>query len=799
MAFVRERRRLLLEELESRHLLSTSIPLDPVNWTALGPAPIVNGQTAGVRKPVSGRISAIAADPNDANVIYLAAAGGGVWKTTDAGADWVPLTDDQPTLFMGALALAPSDPNVLYAGTGESSNSILSFYGRGVLKSTDAGATWALLGNDIFDRHTISQIVVSPIDSNTVFVAVAGGGVNGVGGSTGIWESTDGGLTWSNTTTAISTTQAFTDVEIDPTDPQTLYAAVGSFRGSLVNGVYKTTDGGITWSPAGNFPRGVGDGRITVAVAPADPETLYALISGSGQAGTTLGRLVAVMKSTDGGTTWVALPNTPFLGNGWYGLPLAVDPTDVNTVYASSGGAEIVESVNGGQSWFTLQLGADDTGPHPDHHAFAFDANGKLLDGNDGGVWRLDNPDGRSLHWTDLNTNLQLTQYIGIALDPTTGDIAYGGSQDNGTSKFNDALAWQLSALGDGGFVRVDPSNPNVVYHEFNNISLERSDNGGLTWTNETLGINPNDPSLFYVPYVLDTANPWRLVLGTNRVYETVNRGDFWRAISAPGTGGWTVSTNIDSLATAATDGNTIYASTRGSIFVTFDDGLHWQQQNITGVSDHIQDLQVDPADPFTAYAVRDRFGGGHVFKTTDGGLNWTNISGDLPDLPAYTLALDTRTNTLYVGTDDGVYASTDEGNSWSRFGSGLPHAQVRQLELNADLQVLAAGTHGRGLWEILVPPPSASSPGARYAEAVSELMQRQTSVTDTYQWQVAKKDLWFLSRSSPLTLTLFAGPPRSTSSGDLAAVFNSLTQRGHGGAQPRAASGDWQIWDGKV
>jgi photosystem II stability/assembly factor-like uncharacterized protein len=690
-----------LEELESRFMLSGAAILGQPSWISLGPAPILNGQTAG-SQPVSGRISAIAADPRDAGTIYLAAAGGGVWKTTDAGNHWTPLTDDQATLFMGAIALAPSDPDVIYAGTGEATNSSLSFTGHGVLKSTDAGTSWTLVGADVFDRHTISQIVVAPDDPNTVYVAVGGSGVHGVAGDTGIWRSMDGGATWTNTTTAITTTSTFSDVEIDPTNSHTLYAAVGSFRGSSVNGVYKSTDGGNTWAVAGSFPLDVRDGRITVAIAPSDPQTLYVSVSASGLGVSSFGRLLEVLKSTDGGNTWAVLPNTPDLGgSGWYGLPLAVDPSDPNTLYASAGGNPIVESNNGGINWFSLVVGADGKGPHPDHHAFAFDANGHLLDGNDGGIWRLDDPGFTHEHWTDLNTNLQLTQYIGIAVDPTNPNIAYGGSQDNGTSKFTGSLAWTLVRPGDGGFVRIDPNNPNTVYHTLTNISLERSDNGGLTWIDRTFGINHSDPSNTYLPFVLDPANSQRLLLGTNRVYETTNRGDLWHPISQPGQGGWTASANIDALAIAASDPNTIYASAGGDLFVTFDDGVTWQQRDIAGVTDHFQNIQIDTADNLTAYAVRDRFGGGHVFKTSDGGLSWTDISGNLPDLPAYTLAIDPSSGSLYVGTDDGVYLSSNQGNSWSRFGAGLPHAQVRDLELLPNFQLIVAGTHGRGAWEI--------------------------------------------------------------------------------------------------
>jgi photosystem II stability/assembly factor-like uncharacterized protein len=695
-----------LEELESRCMLSGISLLGQPSWISLGPAPILNGQTAG-SQPVSGRISAIAADPRDAGTVYLAAAGGGVWKTIDAGNHWIPLTDNQATLFMGAIALAPSDPDVIYAGTGEATNSVLSFTGHGVLKSTDAGATWTLLGADVFDRQTISQIVVAPDNPNTVYVAVGGSGTHGLlvdMVNTGIWRSTDGGATWTNTTTAISTTSAFSDVEIDPTHPQTLYAAVGSFRGSSANGVYKSTDGGDTWVVAGNFPRDVRDGRITVGITPSDPQTLYASVAGSGQGGSSLGRLVAMLKSTDGGDTWTPLFNAPDLGgNGWYGLPLVIDPSNPDIIYASGGGNQIVESNNGGATWFSLVVGADGNGPHPDHHAFAFDANGRLLDGNDGGIWRLDDPRPASLHWTDLNTNLQLTQFIGIAVNPTDPTIIYGGSQDNGTAKTTGSQAWTLIRFGDGGFVRVDPANPRTVYHEYTNLNppLERSDDGGLTWTQKVFGINTGDPSNTYLPYVLDPANSQRLVLGTNHVYETTNRGDLWHPISQPFSGGWTTSANIDALAVAASDPNTIYASAGGHLFVTFDDGVTWHQRDIPNVNDHFQDIQIDPADNLTAYAVRDRFGGGQVFKTSDGGATWTDISGDLPNLPAYTLALDPSSKALYLGTDDGVYLSSSQDGSWTRFGAGLPRVQVRDLELLPNSQLLFAGTHGRGAWEI--------------------------------------------------------------------------------------------------
>jgi photosystem II stability/assembly factor-like uncharacterized protein len=718
--------KLRLEVLEDRTVLST--------WEAVGPAPILNGNVPG-NLPLTGRITALAADPSDPQTIYVAAAGGGVWKTVNGGDSWTALTDDQPTLTMGAIVLAPNHPEVIYAGTGEAdgvgpaflaSYSPTIFYGRGVLKSIDAGATWTLLGNDVFDRRSISRIVVDPNDMNIVYVAVGEPGFNGLTGNQGIWKSTDGGQTWINTTAAsgLPDNQAYTDVIMDPSDNQHLFAAIGTPSGNAANGLYETTDAGATWTLStgnGTFPVGFTDARITLAISPTDPSRLYATIATGG------GSLYRFLRSDDGGGSWITLNAPNYLGGqGNYDTTLAIDPTDPNRVYAGGQGGDtgVIESTDAGVTWTGIAVGASGMdGPHNDHHGIGFDANGKLLDGNDAGIWRLEDPDLGAIRWSDLNTNLQITTFIGIALDPTDPTVAYGGSQDTGTEKYTGDPAWYQIRPNDGGYVRVDSSNPQTVYHEFFGISLERSDDGGDTWTTKTTGLS--GASNFYIPYVLDPSNPTRLVLGTNRVFESTDRGDTWTALSTPLVNGWNVVDPIDSVGVAPGDTNTIYASPNGHIFMTNDHGGSWKPIDIPGYAGHFFDLKVDPADSQTAYAVRGVFGGGHVFRTTDGGQDWVDISGDLPDLPCHSLAI--GTGGLFVGTDAGVYFSQDGGTTWIKPGEGFPSAQVNELALNENLGILAAGTHGRGMWEL---PLGELAPGFARAKAVAVLPTGVSSAT---------------------------------------------------------------------
>ncbi len=541
-----------VERLEDR--------LAPANWNPIGPAPILHSVNTPGLDPVSGRISGLATDPTDANTIYIAAAGGGVWKTTNGGTTWTPLTDFQNpfgvhTLFMGSIAVAAGSDINHRTGTGEANFALDSFYGRGVLVSKDSGATWTLTGtsgpnNDsLFNRTAIGKVVIDPTDAtgNTAYAAVSGFPTNGVKDHEGIWKTSDGGVHWTNTTATTvspSGSNPFTDLVMDPHNHSVLFAAVGepfSTPGlGAANGVYETTNGGASWSLT-SFPSGSGTGRISLAIQDVGmmfTPTIYASVSDPTNT-SHFGQLLEMEKSTDGGMTWNAVENessanylnymgTAGFGMGWYNQTLAIDPADVNanTVYAggstNGGDSGFVKTTDGGMTWHDITVGSDGHGPHTDDHAVAFDHNGLLVDGNDGGVWRLDNPTVGMIHWTDLNGNLQITQFTGIAIHPTNLNIAFGGSQDNGTEKYTGSTAWNQVRGGDGGFVRIDPTNPIRVYGEFTGVSLFRSDDGGSTFSSKSAGIATHSGHVsFYVPYVLDPSNSNPVVLGTDFVNQT--------------------------------------------------------------------------------------------------------------------------------------------------------------------------------------------------------------------------------------------------------------------------------------
>ncbi len=709
-------------------------------WTFAGPDGILNdtGAVDAVGETASGRVAAIAADPTDAtdNTFYVGAAGGGVWKTTNGGASYIPLTDFLGDTATGSIAVAPSDHSTLYVGTGEANFSGDSKYGIGLLKSTDGGATWSVIPGPggVFNRRSISKVVVDPTSASTVYLTITYS-ANGFTGSSGVWKSVDGGQTWANTTALVGLDQTnpYTDLVIDPIHPQTLYTAVGYIFGAGTNGVYKTTNGGTTWTLLSGLPAsGSSTGRISLALAASAPQTLYASVAQTIGAGA---GLFGLYKTTDGGATWAQMTAAPnYLGGqGWYDDAVVVSPTDPNTVfvggvvnYSGTYGSlfALAGSHDGGVTFQDFSIGQGTQGPHTDLHALTFTADGtKMLDGNDGGIWRLENPYSNpgsggtvsltTVNWTDLNTNLDTVQFTGIALHPTDPKTAYGGSQDNGTEKTTGTLPWTAVRGGDGGFVRVDQSNPLTVYHEYYGISLERSDDGGVTWRGRTSGINKSDPqpadgedpAAFYVPYKLDPANQSRVIYGTDHVYESVNKGNNFTTIGTPGVNGFNpgdaVINTLGVAGPTASSPGAIYVAAGGHLYATFNDGSAWTDVSIPGITPSFSDIYVNPLDTADVIAAVGSFGGGKVYRSTNGGQAWASISTGLPDEPFNAVLADKVAGVLYAGGDDGVYSSTNFGGSWTKLSTGLPTVQVVDLALTNATGILAAGTHGRGMWTL--------------------------------------------------------------------------------------------------
>jgi uncharacterized repeat protein (TIGR01451 family) len=723
-------------------------------WSSIGPMGL-NQPTrdSGNIIKVSGRVGALAIRRDGTRI--LGAAGGGIWVWDSATSAWVPKTDNLPSLHIGALAVAPSDDNVVYAGTGEGALSGDSYFGNGVFKSTDGGNTWSHVSGAYFYGVSISRIVVDPNNASHLYAAT----LRGRGGSRrtspaehsqfGIWESTDGGASWTLLKEAPAGTNGATDLELDPQNGD-LYA---SFWGDAI---YKSTDDGATWNTIMNgLPTDANYAteptRFSIGLSHPAGQAQATLYAGFDWYDTSGGHHNSrVFKSTDGGANWVALPTGSGResvlnycdGQCFYDNVIEPDPTNPDVVFAAGvfdyahGAGGIFRSTDGGQTW--RNLGYDQ---HPDFHALAFDPSNTqhVMIGSDGGVWYSPDLGGRpnasdpisAADWQDLNASLSTTTFTSIATNPTQPSWVWGGSQDNGTEHtFGKTTNWYDLYSGDGGQVLVDPTDYNYVYGTYYGISPYRSTDGGTFFFSNayiTHGINLNDRSEFYVPWVMNPDNPNQLFLGTYRLYRTDNA----KAASATDVSWKPISGDLTAGCTGAAPnggrGCTISAVGVGggqAVYTGSEMGYVYVSPNAQ-TSDNPTWIQVDqglPERPVTSFAV-DRsnyrfayaaFAGfdqgtqgtpGHVFKTTDGGQHWTNISGDLPDVPVNSVILDpSYPNTLYAGTDVGAYVTYDGGRHWGVLGTGLPIDAIWQLSLDPSqpgMRTLAAGTYGRSAWEL--------------------------------------------------------------------------------------------------
>ncbi|MBL8764453.1 MAG: hypothetical protein JNM07_09315 [Phycisphaerae bacterium] len=683
-------------------------------WTELGPSPVAGGPTV-----YTGRISALLAHPTNANLYYAAGADGGVWRSSDGGASWSPLTDHMPTLSMGCLAMDPADPGVIYAGTGEANFANHSRYGLGVYKTTDGGDTWTQLAESVFAGRCISSIVINPLSTSVLYAGVtrAGGfpapaaakGHPLANGARGVFKSVDGGVTWTQLGGAGSGLPRLdaTALAIDPTNPSVVYAAIGFIFGDASNGVYKSLDAGATWTRlAGGLPTS-GNGRIGLGLARTNPSRLYAHVINPADASGGSGTFRGVYRTDDAGATWTQLGTAPSTNTyGWYFASVGVSPTDAGVAFF--GGLDVAR-VTSGSSTTTLSP------PHPDVHAFAFDAAGRVLVGTDGGVFRL--PSATSSSFTVLNHGLGTIQcYAGLSTHPTDANVMTVGTQDNGTWRRepSGAVQWTPIYGGDGGWTQIDQMNPSVIYLEYQGTgSLYRSTNGGgsFSW----IGSGITGRNCFLPPFLIDPGDSNRLVYATERVWQSLNAGATWTALSTDLTSGGSAA--IRTIAVAPSDPRYVYVATNdGRVLVSTNSGAAFalSLSGNPGWPRVTRELFVLPDDPRTVYLAGSGFGVTQIRRTTDAGATWSPLDAGLPDVPVNTVAADHRypRPRLYAGTDAGVLVSRDEGATWSVLGQGLPRACVIDFRFEpgrfgAAGGRLVAATQGRGVWSVPVYCPA--------------------------------------------------------------------------------------------
>jgi photosystem II stability/assembly factor-like uncharacterized protein len=665
-------------------------------WRELGPKPIGSSIYAG-------RISAVACSPSDPERLFVAGADGGVWRTTNGGVSWQPLTGELSTTAIGALALAADDEDTIFVGTGEANYANHSRYGLGVLRSEDGGESWEEFAPATFGGRCFSALGVDPGDPDVLFGAVtrAGGFPElaaakahpGASGALGVFKSSDRGVSWARL--ANSPDVSTTSLVIDPTNASRLYAGVGRIFGGAQNGVWRSLDGGATWSKlAGGLPTSQ-IGRVTVALAPSLPSRLYVLITrpsdASGGGASTLG----AWRSDDGGDTWNSLPVPSLQATyGWYLSVVSVRPSDPDTVFM--GGLSLQRSTNGGATWSTV------TPPHVDMHALAWDASGRLIAGDDGGVHRSTNL-GNS--WTSLNQGLGTAQfYAGLSSHPTNNQLFLGGLQDNGSVRRDTAsTAWAQVFGGDGGWTQINPTTPSVAFVEFQGTgNLYKSTDGGNTFFWSGSGINGADRNCFLPPFVIDPNDATRMLYGTQRVYRSTNGGDNWTAISGDLSAG---SGAIRALAVSPVDSQVVWVVTNDHRVLISTDGGSSFSLRLSGAAGWprvTREITPHPTERNTAYLAGATFGTAQVRRTLDLGQSWTALDGGLPDVPVNVLAVDPGpTDKLYAGTDQGVWWTGDEGLNWRPYGEGLPRVPVIDLSLQVERRRLVAASQGRGAWVV--------------------------------------------------------------------------------------------------
>jgi hypothetical protein len=635
-------------------------------WTNIGPT---SGYYFSYGN-ISSRITSVKYDPNNPAVIYIGAAFGGIWKSTNSGTSWTAMTNDEASLSTGALAIDQGNSNIIYYGTGEATYSAASYYGRGLLKSTNGGNTWTNYTSGLGNLSYFSRIVIRPGHSSELLAALGSRSSQGVSG--GLYRSTDAGITW----TALVSGRC-DDVIFSPDGEKAF--AIGSGTGYV-----NSTDGGASFTLNTSLTAAT---RNHLAISKSSPNILFSAI----HSGTT----ISVYKSTDGGLTFSpSAAGTNFSGSqAWYDFYMYINPFDPE--YAYVGSIDIWRTSNGGTSFQNITNGYSNGNVHVDQQNMDFSPVNpdEMFCTNDGGVWKSSD---RGTSWTNLNSTLTLTQFYRIASDPTNSSHIMGGTQDNGTQRTLGTANWSGAFGGDGGEVCFHKMNPQYIIGETQNNGMQRSQDGGSSWSNATNGVSGT--ASWVAPILSHPDSSGIFYTARQQVFKTTDWGASWSGIST-GTGG-----TIREMAICNSNPSVMYATSASQIYLSTDRGYTYTNissglpgRTITGVYTH-------PDSAGVVVITQSGFGGGHIFKTTNSGTVWSDISGNLPDSPANDVLIyypGVSTSVYLIATDVGVFITNNYGTSWTELASGLPNTVAMHLDYNRMSNKIRIGTHGRGVYEI--------------------------------------------------------------------------------------------------
>jgi photosystem II stability/assembly factor-like uncharacterized protein len=719
LAVARERMRALPEHATVPPDASAPGDLDAATapygkWKFLGPGNI------------GGRTRVFVIDPVDPRVMYTGGVSGGVWKTLNAGGDWFPIGDDLANIAVNSLVMHPTDRNTVYAGTGEGyfrqavRSTGLSLRGDGIFVTRDGGETWNRLSGTANENfHYVNDLAFV---ANDLYAATR----------TGVWRSPDAGATW---TRVLATTVMGGCLDLAVGND--LFASCGTFEQATI---YRQRN--AVWKPVFTEPN---MGRTSLAVAPSNRDVVYALSANNDDQG-----LHAVFRTNDGGDTWTARLRRDdptfaqhMLANlsteygcwgsgrahvpmGWYCNTIAVDPADENRVW--TGGVDAFRSDDGGESWGLASYwwAGDGMTPawlHADQHAIVFHprydgvTNRIVYFTNDGGVFRSDdaradvgldlgapcNFRASSMVFVPVNNGYGVSQFYHGDVSPD-GRTFLGGSQDNGTLMGLTSRGpnrWWTNIGGDGGYVKIDPNDPKIIFAEYQWGHLYRSTNGGLFYRDIRSAKVTDADFLFITPFALDPNRTTRLWIGGRVIWRAPFGDQEWHVASAP------LSAFASALAVQPGNSDVVVAGTASGHLVRTDrattatEATPWQTAQPR--EGFVSSVVFDPSNPNTVFATYAGFGGAHLWISSDAGVSWSSLdSPTLPDVPVHSIAIDpTRPDRLYLGTDVGVLVSLDRGRSWAVENTGFANAITEHVMIGQGVNgpAVYAFTHGRGLW----------------------------------------------------------------------------------------------------